>query len=86
MRWIRRLMFGSEVEEQLKQALQRIHDLEREQKVLRSSMANIQTALLAISSTQEGVAHDMHRIQEALQEIFDGVQHELMKGSGEKWH
>lgn len=86
MRWIRRLMFGNEVEQQLKQALQRIHDLEREQKVLRSSMANIQTALLAISSTQEGVAHDMNRIQETLQEIFDGVQYELMKGSGEKWH
>ena len=86
MKWIRRLVFGSRDGEQFKEALQRIHDLEREQKLLRSSMANIQTALLAISSTQEGVAHDMHRIQETLQEIFDGVQHELMKVTGEKWH
>lgn len=86
MKWIRRLFFNSK-DDKLTNALKRIELLEAEQKMFRAGMSNLQSALIAITTNQETVAHDVHRIQEAIHEMLEGIQYQMMHGPDDKgWH
>ena len=83
MKWLRRLFVSSNND--LQDAVKRIEQLEVEQKMVRAGMSSLQSALIAISTNQEGVANDVHRIQEAIQEMLEGIQYQMMNGDGDNW-
>ena len=85
MSWLRRL-FTCRRGDSLQDALKRIEQLEAEQKFFKAGMSNLQSALIAISSNQEGVAQDVSRIQEAIQELLEGVQYHLIHDNDDQWH
>ncbi len=66
-----------EYNEKLDLAFQKIVALEREQKITRLNMHNLQSALLAISTTQDGTSQDIRRLQEAIQEMLEGIQYSV---------
>ena len=83
MKWLRRLFVSSNND--LQDAVKRIEQLEAEQKMVRAGMSSLQSALIAISTNQEGVANDVHRIQEAIQEMLEGIQYQMMSGGDDQW-
>ena len=40
-------------------------------------MHNLQSALLAISTSQEGTSQDIRRLQEAIHEMLEGIQYSM---------
>lgn len=82
MKWIKHLLFRLN-KDKLDKALKRIDQLEADQKLFRAGMSNLQSALIAISTNQENVAHDVHRLQEAIHEMLEGIQYQMMHGPDE---
>ncbi len=60
MKWLRRLFVSSNND--LQDAVKRIEQLEVEQKMVRAGMSSLQSALIAISTNQEGVASSQLKI------------------------
>tara|TARA_Y100001970_G_C14231641_1_gene859025 strand:+ start:2658 stop:2915 length:258 start_codon:yes stop_codon:yes gene_type:complete len=85
MEWLKRLLLRRD--DRLQTALKKIERLEEEHRMLKSGMSSLQSALIAISSNQEGVAQDVHRIQEAIQELLEGLQYQILNGPDDGgWH
>ena len=58
------------LQKELEAAKERITTLESKMEVAAMTMHNLQSALIAMSKTQEGVAHDVRNIQEIVQSVF----------------
>ena len=58
------------LQKELEDAKERIALLENKMEVVSMTMHNLQSALIAMSKTQEGVAHDVRHIQEIVQSVF----------------
>jgi len=71
--WFFRGKRYSKLEEELRTATDRIALLEKKMEVTSMTLQNVQSALIAISKTQEGVANDVRSIQEVVSAVF----HEL---------
>ena len=60
----------NKLQKELDEAKERIQVLESKVEVASMTMHNLQSALIAMSKTQEGVAHDVRHIQEIVQSVF----------------
>ena len=78
--WLHRFFCNradAEYNQKLDLAFQKIATLEKEQKMTRLNMHNLQSALLAISSSQEGTSQDIRRLQETIHDMIEGIQYSM---------
>ena len=66
---------------ELDEAKARVERLEQKMEVTAMTMHNLQSALIAMSKTQDGVAHDVRHIQEIVQSVFQEFEGMSMWGA-----
>jgi archaellum component FlaC len=69
------------LQKELDEAKVKIERLEQKMEVTAMTMHNLQSALIAMSKTQDGVAHDVRHIQEIVQSVFQEFEGVSMWGT-----
>lgn len=81
MWWFRKKSYDK-LESELNESKNRIKVLESKMEVASMTLQNLQSALIAMSKTQEGVANEVRSIQEVVAAVFHELENPSMWVSG----